>query len=105
MEEGDLIETNWYASHRDKAFWGDDAETFRPERWDSIRPTWQYTPFSGGPRICPAIRLVYSECEYILVTLVRAFSAIENRDEVMEWVEERRLIFQSRNGAKVGLIP
>jgi cytochrome P450 len=66
---------------------------------------WEYTPFSGGPRICPAIRLVYTECEYILVTLVRDFSTLVNKDEVLEWVEERRLIFQSHNGAKVGLIP
>ena len=96
MEKGDLIETNFRSQHRDKAFWGEDADVFRPERWATIRPTWEYIPFSGGPRICPAIRLVY--------TLVRAFARLENRDEVLEWIEERRLIFQSRNGAKVGLI-
>jgi len=105
VEKGDLIETNFRSQHRDKAFWGEDADVFRPERWATIRPTWEYIPFSGGPRICPAIRLVYTECEYIVVTLVRAFARLENRDEVLGWIEERRLIFQSRNGAKVGLIP
>ncbi|KAF2713984.1 cytochrome P450 [Pleomassaria siparia CBS 279.74] len=89
---------------RDKSFWGEDADEFRPERWGTIKPTWEYIPFSGGPRICPAIKLVYTESEYIMATIVRRFSRLENRDEVLEWVEERRLTFQSRNGAKVGLI-
>ncbi|KAF2647428.1 cytochrome P450 [Lophiostoma macrostomum CBS 122681] len=104
VEKGDLIDTNWYAKHRARAFWGEDADEFRPERWAIIRPSWEYTPFSGGPRICPAIRLVNTECEYILATIVREFERLENRDEVLEWVEERRLTFQSLNGAKVGLI-
>jgi cytochrome P450 len=69
-----------------------------------MRPTWEYTPFSGGPRICPALRLVHTECEYILVTMAREFSKLENRDEVEEWIEDRRLIFQSLNGAKVALV-
>jgi cytochrome P450 monooxygenase len=104
LEKGDLIETNFRSQHRDRLFWGDDADLFRPERWETVRPTWEYTPFSGGPRICPASRLVNTECEYILVTMAREFSKLENRDEVQEWIEERRLIFQSRNGAKVALI-
>jgi cytochrome P450 monooxygenase len=104
VQKGDLIEVNFRAQHRDKSFWGDDADEFVPERWARIRPTWEYIPFSGGPRICPAFKLVYTECEYIMVTMVRQFSRLENRDEVNEWVEERRLTFQSRNGAKVGLI-
>jgi cytochrome P450 len=104
VEKGDLIETNFRSQHRDKSFWGGDADIFRPERWETIRPTWEYTPFSGGPRICPASRLVYTECEYILVNMAREFEILENRDEVLEWVEERRLIFQSLNGVKVALL-
>jgi hypothetical protein len=38
------------------------------------------------------------------VTMVREFEILENRDEVLEWVEERRLIFQSLNGVKVALL-
>jgi cytochrome P450 len=92
------------SQHHDKSFWGDDVDDFKPERWATIRPMWEYTPFSSGSRVCPAIRLVYTECEYILVTLVRDFSTLVNKDEVLEWVEERRLIYQSPNGAKAGLI-
>ncbi|KAF2869042.1 cytochrome P450 [Massariosphaeria phaeospora] len=104
IEKGDLIETNFRAQQRDASFWGADAEAFDPERWATTRPTWEYTPFSGGPRICPAFRLVYTESKYIMATMLRRFSGIENRDDVLEWVEEQRLIWQSRNGAKVALI-
>ncbi|KAF1961218.1 n-alkane-inducible cytochrome P450 [Byssothecium circinans] len=105
VEKGDIVELNFRSQQRDKSFWGDDADEFRPERWDTIRPTWEYIPFSGGPRICPALKLVYAETEYIMVRIVREFAGLENRDEVLEWVEERRLTFQSRNGAKVALVP
>lgn len=105
FEKGDLVETHFRSQHRDKSFWGDDADEFRPERWATIRPTWEYIPFSGGPRICPALKLVYAESEYIMARIVREFSGLENKDEVFEWVEERRLTFQSRNGALVSLIP
>ncbi|KAH9888240.1 cytochrome P450 [Xylariomycetidae sp. FL2044] len=42
-----------YSTHRRTDIWGDDAEDFRPERWDNLGPTFQYLPFNGGPRICP----------------------------------------------------
>jgi hypothetical protein len=38
--------------HRRKDLYGDDAEEFIPERWEHLRPTWEYLPFNGGPRIC-----------------------------------------------------
>ncbi|KAF7846157.1 hypothetical protein BT93_L5092 [Corymbia citriodora subsp. variegata] len=37
---------------RQKDVFGDDAEAFNPDRWDNIRPGWNYIPFAGGPRIC-----------------------------------------------------
>ena len=104
IEQGELIETHIRSQLRDKAYWGDDADVFRPERWETMRPTWEYIPFSGGPRICLALKLVYSELEYVIVRIVKEFSILENRDPVLEWVEERQLTFQGKNGAKVGLI-
>lgn len=36
-----------YSMHRRKDYYGEDAEEFKPERWDSLRPTWEYLPFNG----------------------------------------------------------
>ena len=46
--------------HRMKKLYGEDAESFRPERWDphldspvGLRKIgWGYLPFNGGPRVC-----------------------------------------------------
>ena len=29
-----------YAMHRRKDFYGEDAEEFKPERWETLRPGW-----------------------------------------------------------------
>lgn len=45
---------NIYAMHRREDMWGDDAEEFKPERWENNprRGGWAYVPFGGGPRVC-----------------------------------------------------
>ena len=41
-----------YTMHRREDLFGEDVEEFRPERWQTLRPGWEYLPFNGGPRIC-----------------------------------------------------
>lgn len=44
-----------YAMHRRRDIYGDDADEFRPERWENgleKKVGWAYLPFNGGPRIC-----------------------------------------------------
>ncbi|KAF2009398.1 cytochrome P450 [Aaosphaeria arxii CBS 175.79] len=104
VQKGDIVEINYRAMCRDEIFWGDNADQFMPERWETIRPGWEYTPFGGGPRSCPGMRLVYTESAYVLVSLLRAYDRIENRDLELRWVEEMRMTAQSKNGCLVGLI-
>ena len=104
VRKGDIMEVDYRTMMRSKELWGPDAEEFVPERWAKIRPTWEYTPFGGGPRACPGQRLVFTECAYTLVRMLREFEVLENRDEELDWKEQMRMTFQSRNGTKVGLI-
>jgi cytochrome P450 len=39
-----------YAMQHRPDIWGDDTETFRPDRWEGRRPGWEWVPFGGGPR-------------------------------------------------------
>lgn len=52
VRKGTQIEYSVYVMHRRKDLWGQDADKFRPDRWDGRRPGWEYLPFNGGPRIC-----------------------------------------------------
>lgn len=41
--------------HRRKDIYGEDADKFRPERWenDALKNIgWAYLPFNNGPRLC-----------------------------------------------------
>ena len=60
VRKGEAIGYCVYAMHRRKDIYGDDADEFRPSRWDE-NPTdgpdlsnigWGFLPFNGGPRIC-----------------------------------------------------
>ena len=104
IRKGDIIEMNIRAMQRHKSFWGPDAGEFRPERWMSARPMWQYIPFGGGPRVCPGMRLVWTECAFVIVSMAREFLELKNRDTEPEWIEEMRLTAQSKNGTKVALV-
>jgi cytochrome P450 monooxygenase len=95
---------NFRATMRDKDFWGEDADQFRPERWDDLKPMWEYTPFGGGPRVCPGFRLVFAEVAYTMVTILREFERCESRDD-RPWTEETRATLQNLYGCKVALIP
>ncbi|KAI1269178.1 cytochrome P450 [Xylariaceae sp. FL1019] len=104
VPKGVTIEMNFRCTLRDKDFWGDDADVFRPERWEKLKPTWEYTPFGGGPRICPGFRLAFAEAAFTMVTILRKFARLESRDN-RPWTEETRTTFQNLNGARVALFP
>lgn len=55
VRPGEAVGYCVYAMHRRKDFYGEDAEEFRPERWegDELKDVgWAYLPFNGGPRLC-----------------------------------------------------
>lgn len=66
--------------HRRKDLWGEDAQEFRPERWEGLKAGWEYLPFNGGPRICLGQQFALTEAGYVLVRMVQKFDALENLD-------------------------
>lgn len=106
VQKGDVVTTSFYALHRRRDVFGDDADKFRPERWEGLRPPhWAYMPFGGGPRVCPGQQLAQTEIAYTLVRMLREFQALENRDPVWEFVELWKITTESANGTKVAMIP
>lgn len=60
VRKGEAVSYSVYAMHRRKDLYGEDADQFRPDRWepssgktpDLRKIGWGYLPFNGGPRIC-----------------------------------------------------
>jgi cytochrome P450 len=93
-----------FTMHRDKDLWGDDADTFRPERWEE-NPihTWDYLPFGGGPRICIGQQFALTETAYALVRLVQHFDEILPSPEQPEYEPPHRIMLaiSAAHGVKV----
>jgi cytochrome P450 len=51
--KGTRYDTSFYSLHHIPEIWGLDAEEFKPDRWDTIKPSaYEYVPFGGGMRTC-----------------------------------------------------
>lgn len=90
--------------HRNKDVYGEDAEEFRPERWEKLRPGWAYLPFNGGPRICIGQQFALTEAGYTIVRILQEFEAIESRDS-KPFTELLSLTMCSLHGTQVGMTP
>ncbi|KAI5361304.1 putative cytochrome P450 [Septoria linicola] len=71
------VDYSIHVMHRRKDLWGEDAEQFRPERFENRRPGWEFLPFNGGPRICIGQQFALTEAAYVVVRLLQEFDKIE----------------------------
>lgn len=86
-----------YAMHRRIDLYGEDAEEFRPERWEedlplkqeSVNAAWGYLPFNGGPRVCLGQEFGFTEVAYATVRILQKFRKLEagpyERPQVQKW--------------------
>ncbi|KAK4549199.1 hypothetical protein LTR36_007657 [Oleoguttula mirabilis] len=72
------VEVNYsiHVMQRRKDLWGEDADEFKPERFQGRRPGWEYLPFNGGPRICIGQQFALTEASYVVVRLLQKFDRI-----------------------------
>lgn len=80
VAKGQLIVYGVFSMHRRKDLYGEDADEYKPERWDGLRVGWEYLPFSGGPRICVGKQFALTEAAYTLVGMVQEFERVGSRD-------------------------
>ncbi|KAI9729790.1 MAG: hypothetical protein M1818_008404 [Claussenomyces sp. TS43310] len=108
VAKGTIMSSAFYYLHRNQDVYGEDAEHWRPERWENLKLselTWQFVPFGGGPHVCPGQNLSMNNVSFTLARLVQIFGRIENRDPVEEFIPVYKLVTESQNGAKVALYP
>lgn len=109
VKAGELVVFSQYVNSRMKSIYGEDAEAFRPERWETGELSdigWAYFPFHGGPRQCLGEDFALMEVSYTLVRLLQAFPTIKLPEgETIEPVGAERqrltLVLSSADGCQV----
>jgi len=72
VKKGQNLEYSPYVIHRLPAYWGPDADVFRPERWEQpLKHPYQFVPFQKGPRMCLGMMMAYEEATSCLVNMVQ----------------------------------
>jgi len=106
VSKGTIVAYWTYSMHRRRDLFGEDAEEFRPERWEKLRPGWEYLPFNGGPRICLGQSYALLEAGYVTARLLQEFKGVESRDPNGGiWIENLTLTLCSHHGTKISLTP
>ncbi|KAI0401729.1 cytochrome P450 52E2 [Xylaria palmicola] len=90
--------------HRRRDIYGEDADEFRPERWEHLRVTHEYVPFNAGPRICIGQQFALTQMALITFRLLQAFKAIERRDD-RPAVQKLGINLSMLHGCLVSLTP
>ncbi|EPS42077.1 hypothetical protein H072_3894 [Dactylellina haptotyla CBS 200.50] len=82
VPKGTNIEYSVYAMHRRSDIYGDDANWFRPDRWENRPKTdafgWEYLPFNGGPRVCLGQQFALTEAGYTVVRMFQQYKRFES---------------------------
>ncbi|KAJ5715398.1 uncharacterized protein N7483_012579 [Penicillium malachiteum] len=81
VRKGSMCTYSVFAMHRRTDIWGQDARSFRPERWEeNAKHGWDYLPFNGGPRICLGQQYALTEASYTIIRLMQHFDTLDNAD-------------------------
>jgi len=112
VRKGELVVFSQYVNSRVNSIYGQDADRFRPERWEGkelAKIGWAYFPFNGGPRQCLGEDFALMEVSYTVVRLLQACSKIALPDnEVNEPPGTERqtltLVLSSADGCRVQLV-
>ncbi|KAI9801638.1 MAG: hypothetical protein M1833_002320 [Piccolia ochrophora] len=100
LAKGQTVDFSVFVMHHRTDLWGDDAEQFRPERWEGLKPGWEYLPFGGGARICLGQQLLLTETSYVTVRLLQRFDVIED-PEMLPIKYDQAITMCSGNGTRV----
>ncbi|KAL4966469.1 cytochrome P450 [Aspergillus stella-maris] len=102
IPKGSEVAWNTWSMHRRKDYFGDDADEFVPERWEGMRPGWEYLPFNGGPRRCLGEEYALMEASYTTVRMAQHLSSIKARDD-RPWTEKMGVVTSSLHGCQVAV--
>ncbi|KAI1334054.1 putative N-alkane-inducible cytochrome P450 [Xylariaceae sp. FL0016] len=81
VPEGTQVLIPLYAMQHRQDLWGNDVEEFRPDRWETCRPGWEFLPFGAGARKCLGQQFGKQEVSYVISRICQRYDRIENMEE------------------------
>ncbi|XP_070496468.1 probable cytochrome P450 313a4 [Chironomus tepperi] len=92
-----------YAMQREKKYWGDDADQFRPERFeDGVKNPHAWAPFTGGSRICIGYRYAMMAMKIFLINFFRTYE-VNCKQKFDEIETEMTMTLNFLTGYKVSI--
>ncbi|KAA8893840.1 putative cytochrome P450 alkane hydroxylase [Sphaerosporella brunnea] len=109
LAPGEKVIYSLFALHRRKDLYGDDADSFRPERWGEERVRkigWGWLPFNGGPRICLGQQMALTHASYFVARMLQTFAVLEEDPKVVGQpvTFDAKITMYSGNGVGVRLV-
>jgi cytochrome P450 len=109
VRRGEVVIFSPYVNARRKNIYGQDADEFRPERWETGELAsigWAYLPFNGGPRTCLGQDFALMEVSYTLIRLLQEFPVItlpahEKNEPIGTEKQRLTLVLSSADGCRV----
>lgn len=98
---GTVLSVPSYSMHHSKEIWGEDADDFRPERWDALTPRQKnaFIPFSTGPRACVGRNVAEMEMKLIVATWARRYNVFLRQ----EYMDTREGFLRKPLGLDIGI--
>ncbi|KAG0170844.1 hypothetical protein DFQ28_001483 [Apophysomyces sp. BC1034] len=89
IPKGSVIYISAMVNHHSTEIWGDDAEVFRPSRWDEERAAkvgpYHYMPFFAGIHQCIGYRFALMEIKTLLALAIKDFEFAEKPGMQVKW--------------------
>ncbi|PMD45815.1 cytochrome P450 [Hyaloscypha variabilis F] len=102
VAKGEQVVYSAYVLHRRNDIWGEDADEFRPGRWEGRRMGWEFLGFSGGPRVCLGQQYALNEAGFVLSRLLQRYDGIQSQD-ISKPLKKNLTTILSPGGVKVKL--
>ncbi|KAG2239367.1 hypothetical protein Bca52824_091798 [Brassica carinata] len=90
MPRGTMLLTNVWAMHRDPGVW-EEAERFKPERFQKEGEAQKLMPFGMGRRACPGVELGKRLVSLALGCLIQCFEWERLGEELVDMMEDKGL--------------
>lgn len=102
VNKGQIVAFHIYSVQRLREFFGEDAETYLPERWANLSKIgWAFMPFGSGPRVCLGQQFALTETSYVIVRLAQLFPEIASFSDTYPPRKTPNATMQHMDGVQV----